>query len=168
MQLYGSRGLLTARKKFCGGSGVLWHPTPIRGIPTPSVRSRNNFTGGLDGTYGWLAQRQPPPRKRSSVLDITAQLLAKDPFTVLWDSRWLCEFSENAIDVISTANISAPSVMTNEDARLVIAPRDQWWTPSVSYYDGMNPRKPHLKPLDLGSHNPPTVAMSFVRTIDAI
>jgi hypothetical protein len=167
MQIYRSRGLFAARSKFTGGSGVLWHPTPVRSIPTPLLQGQDSTSSGLEKTYGWLAQRQPPTRHQSAVLDITEQLRSRESFTVLWDSRWLCEFSENAIDAICDDG-SLTHIMTNESARLAIAPRDQWWTPSVAYKDGLNARWSHLTSLVLSHSTPPPVVMTFVRSIDAI
>jgi hypothetical protein len=165
--MYRSRGLFAARRKFTGGSGVLWHPTPVSGIPTPLLRGQDSTSGGVLKTYGWLAQRQPPPLHQSAVLDVTEQLRARESFTVLWDSRWLCEFSENAIDAICDEDTLA-HIMTNGRARLVITPRDQWWTPSVAYSDGLNAQWSHLTPLPLSHSTFPPVAMTFVRTIGAI
>src|SRR4051812_18881300 len=143
MQEYRSRGLFTSRTKFCGGSEVLWHPTPMSDLPTPSSAGwRRN-----ERTYGWVAQRQRPTRWNPTTVDITAQLRARDPFSILWDSRWLCEFGEDAIDVICGANFLPRSVITAEDSRFVISARDPWWTPGIHYHDGSRPQKPHLHPM---------------------
>jgi hypothetical protein len=167
MQIYRSLGFFAARRKFTGGSGVMWHPTPIQGLPTPIIQGRATTSSGVEKTYGWLAQRQPPSLSQSAVLDITEQLRAIKPFTVLWDSRWLCEFSSNAIDVICDKK-SLSQIMANANARLVIAPRDQWWIPCVAFSDGLDTRRPHLTPLTSSHSTSPPVAMTFARPIDAI
>lgn len=164
MQEYRSRGLFTSRTKFSGGSDVLWHPTPTPDLPTP--HSMDWKRSGR--TYGWVAQRQRPTRKDPISFGITAQLRARDPFEVFWDSRWLCQFSENAIDVICSTNFLPRSVMTSLGTRFVIAPRDPWWTPGIHYHDGSNPWKPHLHPMTIRDRGTPTVKQTFVRTIDAI
>jgi hypothetical protein len=167
MKTYRSQGLYAARRKFAGGSRVLWHPTPTPGIPTPLIQGSDNTSNRVERTYGWLAQRQPPSRGQTAVLDITEKLRAREEFTILWDSRWICEFSENAIEAICDED-SLSRVMTEASARLVIAPRDQWWIPCIAFSDGLDTQRPHLTPLTSSYRPSPSVVMTFVRPIDAI
>ncbi|CAG8781179.1 6334_t:CDS:1, partial [Acaulospora colombiana] len=103
------------RGKFSGSGKVLWHPTPLVGVPTPRSMKHNQTGYSEERTYGWLAMRQPPwvhrkpswmPKKPQILngrllpmddqvnIDVTEKVVKGQAFSILWDARWLLEFSE--------------------------------------------------------------------------
>ncbi|KAG8829007.1 hypothetical protein FRC17_007215 [Serendipita sp. 399] len=182
-----------SRKRFTAGGMVLWQPTPTLTIP---ILPRFDHSVG-DGiarpivrkAFGWLAQRQPPYSRQhghrspnASTIDVTAKLLSRSPFNIVWDLRWLIEFSENAIDLLCKDRFKPKNFSMvppiGEHFRYILTPGNQWWQPAVVLEDSRvldetssskkgSSRNVHLAlpgPMQPGSG----VKMTFIRTIDAI
>ena len=169
--------LAATRHKFSGGGFVLWHPTPSAGLT--KVLSQGYSAGDrhsdsliqYDKQFGWLAQRQPAHKKFLATIDITKQLESRSPFSILWDCRWLLEFSANAIDALQDSQLFRRMVRDAPERQdqYYITAGDQFWRPSVSYQNllGYQFRVLQLAQ-SFGDLQTPAVKMSFVRTLERI
>jgi hypothetical protein len=128
---------------FVAGGGVLWTPVTMKGdrVRTPDRVFTPNI--GMDGSFGWLASRQPPLHRGSMEargmvnslrIDATEQLAkalkewndgAPSVVQVLWDCRFLVQFNIEKIP----ADL-AGRLMRNE-GKIMIYPYSRWYWPKV-------------------------------------
>ncbi|CAG7852165.1 SubName: Full=Uncharacterized protein {ECO:0000313/EMBL:CCA72084.1} [Serendipita indica DSM 11827] len=169
--------LAGTRRKFSGGGFVLWHPTPWTSVTKVLSQGYVADTRGLDSiirydeAFGWLAQRQPTHKFCPATVDITEKLESREPFSVLWDCRWLLEFSSNAIDVLQHSQqfrAMARDAPERRD-RYFITAGDQFWRPCVSYQNARIHKGPVLQlAQSFGDLQVPAVTMRFVRTMERL
>lgn len=156
--------MFEARSKFCGGSFVLWQPTPYLGAPTTPQLNSIDPRRPKEKTYGWIAIRQPPSRNTSVSVDVFDKLDTKKPFSVLWDNRWLVEFDENALDRLMKRLRKGLDCRPDwEPNQMFLTAEDQWYQPCI---------KDDIRNVTIAStyreRANPSVKMSFIRPIDVI
>ena len=161
---YAAHGLFEARTKFCGGSLVLWQPTPRLGASTVPQLNTIDPRRQKEKTYGWIATRQPSSRRTPIHIDITDRLESKKPFSVVWDSRWLLEFDDNALERLKERLVLKKMGQASDTSnRFIITAEDQWYQPCVK----SGPINVPLASAS-GERVNPAVNMTFIRSIDAI
>jgi hypothetical protein len=106
-------------------------------------------------------------------VDVTEQVVGGKKFRVLWDARWLLEFSEGALDKLVNRELEKRlDRYPRKDDRFLISAANQWYQPALVYTSTQLGERKHHKLVQLvdpqNAHQSGVVKMTFVRSIDAI